>query len=137
MAIIKWEPFGEFDSFFSDVPSWPFPKAGWELAVDVYEKDGDVVAEMNIPGIDPKDIGVSVEDNHLRISGMREEEKEEKKKHYYSKEIRRGSFERVVRLPQPVEKSKVSAEYKKGVLRVTMPKSEGAKADKVKVEVKD
>lgn len=136
MPIIKWEPFGELDRMFEDFPSVALPKMGWDMAVDVFEEKGNVVAEMNLPGIDPEKINVSVENEYLRISGSREEEKETKEKHYYSKEIRRGSFERVVRLPQDVIKEKVEADYKNGVLRVTFPKAVGAPTGKVKVKVK-
>ncbi len=134
MQLIKWEPFGEIDRFFEDLPA--LPKLGWDLAVDVYEKDSNIIAEMNLPGIDPNNIDVSVEDDHLRISGSREESKEEKKKHYFSKEIRRGSFERIVRLPSAVQKNKVSAEYKNGELRITLPKAAETKTSKVNVQVK-
>src|SRR3989338_9486312 len=108
MALIKWEPFNEIDRFFENFP--PLAKVGWDLAVDVYEKDNTLVAEMNLPGIDPEKISISVEDGYLRVAGSREESKEEKKKHFYSKEIRRGSFERVVRLPSVVQKDKVRSE---------------------------
>lgn len=134
MAIIKWEPFGGIDRFFEDLPA--FPKQGIDLAIDVYEKDRNVIAEMNLPGIDPDKIDVSVEDNYLRVSGSREESTEEKKRHYYSKEIRRGSFERVVRLPAEVQRDKAVAEYKNGELTITLPKSTNRESGKVKVLVK-
>ncbi len=134
MALIKWEPFGDIDRFFEDFPA--FPKLGWDLAVDVYEKDNNIVTKMNLPGIDSEKIDISVEDNYLRVSGSREESKEEKKKHYYSKEIKRGSFERVVRLPDAVQRDKVNAEYKNGELTITLPKVVATKAGKVKVRVK-
>lgn len=136
MAIIKWEPFGELDRFFEEFPSITFPKMGWDMAIDVFEEKGNIIAEMNIPGIDPEKINVSVEDNHLRVNGSREEEKETKEKHYYSKEIRRGSFERMVRLPYGVEKGKVEAEYKDGVLRITMPKLSKAPEKKINIKIK-
>lgn len=138
MTLIKWEPFGDIERFFGDFPSFPkLEKIGWDLAVDVFEKDNSIIAEMNLPGIDPDKIDISVEDNYLRISGSREDSKEEKKKHYYSKEIRRGSFERLVRLPDAVEKDKVKAEYKNGNLMITLPKAAASlKAGKVKVQVK-
>ncbi len=137
MSLIKWEPFfGDIDRFFEDLPAPAGSKFGWDLAIDVYEKDNKVIAEMNLPGIDPERLNVSVEDNYLRISGSREESKEEKDKHYYSKEIRRGSFERAVRLPSVVEKDKVDAEYANGMLRVTMPKLTKPVSESVKVRVK-
>lgn len=137
MSLIKWEPFGDIDRFFEDFPSFPRQdKFGWDLAVDVYEKDNNVIAEMNLPGIDPDNIDISVEDNYLRVSGSREESKEEKDKQYYSKEIKRGSFERAVRLPDAVEKDKVKAEYDNGELTITLPKAPASKTEKIKVQVK-
>lgn len=134
MALVKWQPFREVDSFFDNFPA--LPRFELDLAVDVYEESGNVIAKLNLPGIDPQKIDVEVEDHHLRISGTREEEKEEKTKHYYSKEIRRGSFERIVPLPCAVKKDKVTAEYKNGELKVTLPKMEKDKSGKVKIEVK-
>jgi len=136
MALIKWEPFGDMDRFFEDFASLGMQRMGLDLAVDVYEEKNNVVAKMNLPGVNPEKIEVSVEDNHLFIQGKREEEKEEKKKHYYSKEIRRGSFERVVPLPNTVKKDQVKADYEKGVLTVTIPKASGRKSGKVKVNVR-
>lgn len=134
MTLIKWEPFSEIDHFFDDLPS--LTKVGWDLAVDVYEKDNNLVAEMNLPGIDPEKIDIAIEDGYLRVTGSREESKEEKKKHFYSQEIRRGSFERVVRLPSPVQKEKVTAEFKNGELRITLPKMKEIAKSKVKIQIK-
>ena len=136
MSLIKWEPFGEMDRFLEEFNRFPaFGNVGHDMAIDVYEKDDSVVAEMNVPGMDGEDIDVSVQDGYLRVAGSHSEEKEDKDKHYYSKEIRRGSFERVVRLPQAVDSEKVDAQYKKGVLTVTMPKREELNDGKVKVKV--
>lgn len=137
MAIIKWEPFTEVESFFEDFPILSFKELGKDLAVDVYEEGDNVIAKMNVPGVDPEKINVSVEDNALRVSGAHEEEKEEKNKHYYHKEIKRGSFERVISLPQAVQKDKVSAEYKNGSLKVVLPKANGGESSrKVEIRVK-
>lgn len=136
MALVKWEPFSEFDRFFNDFPSLATREGGWDLSVDLYEEGGNVVAQMNVPGVDPDKLDISVEDNFLRIAGSREDEQEKEDKHYYSKEIRRGGFERVVRLPQDVERKKVEATYDDGVLKVVMPKKEPSDEDKIKVQVK-
>jgi len=142
MAIIKWEPFSELDRIFEDryFPAISFPslssKFGWDLAVDLYEEKGNVIAKLALPGINPDDIDISVEADMLRISGKREEEKETKDKNYYSKEIRRGAFSRVLSLPKSVDAAKTSAEYKDGVLQVTMPSAGGAKGKSVKIKVK-
>lgn len=136
MAIVKWEPFGEFDRFFDDFPFRGVRTVGRDMAVDLYEKDGSIVAEMNISGIDPEKVDVSVEGEYLRIGGAREEEKEQDDKQFYSKEICRGSFERIIHIPEAVNDEAVEAEYKDGILKVTMPKREEKKKDKVKVVVK-
>lgn len=140
MSLIKWEPFGDFDRFFNDSMglSNRLQNMSFDLSIDVYEEGGNVVAEMNLPGVDPEKLDISVEDGYLTIAGSREETKEEndKDKHYYSKEIKRGSFSRMVRLPYDVEKEKVEAEFEQGVLKVVLPKRAGGGDGKVKVTVK-
>ena len=93
------------------------------------------MVEMNLPGLKGEDIDVEVEDDHLRIAGRREEVQEKKEKSHYAKEIRRGSFERVIHLPSLVKTDGVDASYKEGVLKVTMPKLEKNSDAKVKVKV--
>lgn len=136
MQLIKWEPLGEIDRFFEEFPKMSFPKLSDSLAVDIYEKDGKLTAKMNIPGVDPEKIDVSVEGDVLRISGSHEEEKEEKNKSYYRKEIKSGSFFRSTLLPKNIDSSNVTAEYKDGVLQVTMPVAKEQKSSKVKINVK-
>lgn len=137
MTLTKWKPFNGLTRFFDeDFPVVTLPKFGWDLAVDLYEKEGKVIAEMNLPGIDAENIDITIEDNYLKISGTREEKKEIDEKDYYSKEIRRGSFERTVELPTVVRSDKAEAEYKEGVLRVILPKDETRRDDKIKIKVK-
>lgn len=138
MKIIKWNPFNG-KSLFEDEFLFNFPtsKIGWDLAVDVYEKNGNIIAEMNIPGVEPQKIDISIEGDILRLSGSREEEKETKDKNYYSKEIQRGSFERIIQLPSTVIAEKAEAQYKEGVLKITMPKKANKEGGKVKLKVSD
>ena len=136
MAIIKWSPIGDLDRLLADdFPTLRIARFGEGLAVDLFEHENEVVAEMHLAGIDPGKLDVSVEDNYLRISGAKEEKKEEEKKNYYYKEIQRGAFERTVRLPMKVNGTEAKASYENGVLRVTVPKAEEAKKS-IKVEVK-
>lgn len=134
MPIIKWEPFNELDRFF-DERSYisMLPKLGWDFAIDLYEEDGNLIARMNIPGVKPDDLDITVDEDSLSVSGSREEEKETGKKDYYNKEIRRGSFSRTISLPRSVDASKVAAEYVDGILKITMPVIEGEKGKVVKV----
>ena len=136
--LIRWEPFAEIERFLGE----EFPRAAplrisWDLAVDLYEEGNNVIEEMNLPGIDPEKIDITVEGEYLRVAGKREEEKEIKKRDYYSREIKKGAFERLVRLPEAVRGGEARAEYRGGVLTVTIPKKEPvAAAKKVKVAVK-
>ena len=136
MSLIKWEPFGEIDRFFDDFPQRGIRSIGRDMAVDLYEEDGNIVAEMNISGVDPEKVNVSVEGDYLRIIGSREEEKEENKKYFYSKEISRGSFERTIHIPERVDNAKVEAEYADGMLKVVMPKNKEERRDKIQVKIK-
>jgi len=140
MSLIPWRPFDNLDHFFSD-EDWflpVLPKFQAEPVMDVYETDKDVVAEVNLPGVDPEKIDVSVKNGILRVSGASEEKTEEKKKGYWRKEIRKGSFERAVRLPAEVKEDEVEATYEKGVLKIVMPKIKTQPAEKkVKIKVKD
>ncbi|MCA9355196.1 Hsp20/alpha crystallin family protein [Candidatus Kaiserbacteria bacterium] len=139
MSLIKWEPFEEFDRVFRDMstlPSLKMSNMNFDLACDVYEDGDNLVAEMNLPGLDADSIDVEIEENHLRVSGKREEIQEKKEKNHYTKEIKRGSFERLVPLPNPVKKDAVEAEYSEGVLKVTMPKREASEDKRIKVKVK-
>lgn len=104
--------------------------------MDVYETDKEVIAEVNLPGIDPEKVDVSVKNQVLTVSGRTEEKKEEKEKGYWRREIRKGSFERMVRLPNPVKEDIVEANYEKGVLKIVMPKAEIKKEKTVKIKVK-
>ncbi len=106
--------------------------------VDVYEDNGNVVAEFELPGIEPKNIDVEVKNDMLKVEAKGEQKTEEKKKGYYRKEMSRGYFRRVIPLPVDVQESKAVADYEKGVLKVTVPKLTPKKKPekKVKVEVK-
>ena len=140
MSLIPWSPFSDLDRLFGD-DDWLLPvlsRTGLaKPAMDVYETDKDVIAEVSVPDFDPKKIEVSVEGGVLKVEGRVEEKKEEKEKGYWRKEIRKGSFERMVRLPVAVKEKAVEATYKKGVLKIVMPKAETKPASKVKIKVKE
>jgi HSP20 family protein len=139
MPIIPWKPFSDLDKFFGD-DDWLLPvfphKDFNRPAMDVKETDKEVIAEVEIPGFDPEKIEVSVEDGILRVKGSMDEKKEEKEKGYWRKEIRKGAFERMVRLPMAVKEGKVEATYEKGILKIVMPKAEVKPSPKVKIQVK-
>lgn len=139
MSLISWKPFFDLDRFFSD-DEWLLPVfSRTELvkpSMDIRETDKEVIAEVEVPGFDPEKIDVSVEDGVLRVTGMMDEKKEEKEKGYWRREIRKGSFERMVRLPVAVKEDAVEASYEKGILKIVMPKAEAKRTSKVKIQVK-
>lgn len=143
MQLIKWEPLKEINRFFNeDVENnsptlLSFSKLGFDLAVDIYEENGQLVAKMSLPGINPQELDISIENEILSISGRRDEEKETDKKDYYHKEIRRGSFLRTVSLPKVVDAEKAEATYDKGELSIYMPIIAESHDKGTKVKIKD
>lgn len=134
MPIIKWRPFRDLDDMFDDFKQG---NNGWDLAADVYENDQEVVVTMHTAGIDPDHIDIEVEDTHLHVSGTRKEEQESEDQEYYRKEIRRGSFERVIPLPCHVDGEEARAEMKDGVLKIMLPKHKAKEAsNKIKIHKK-
>ncbi|MDZ7737296.1 MAG: Hsp20/alpha crystallin family protein [Gammaproteobacteria bacterium] len=107
--------------------------AEWAPAVDISEEEDKYVVSADIPGVDPKDIEVTVDNNVLTISGKRESEKREEQEGYCRVERSSGRFFRRFVLPETVDDSRVSAKSGKGVLNITIPKSEKQKAKRIKV----
>jgi HSP20 family protein len=135
--LVKFTPFRELDRFFEDDVFMPVVGRMHGPAVDLYETDNDVVAEVVIPGMDPKKINVEIENNILHIKGEEEQVIEDKARDYYRKEVRRGSFARSIALPVEVDPEKISAAAEKGVLKIVMPKTEKVKPRKVAIDIKD
>lgn len=104
--------------------------------MDIYEDKGNVIAEAELPGVDPKNIEVEVRDNILMIEARSEEKKEVKEKGYYRKETGTRYFKRQVPLPAEVAGEKAVAEYEEGVLKLTIPKAAPKKVKKNKIKIK-
>ncbi len=138
--ITKWspffEPFEHFDDFFKDTSALTVSKQGLIPPVDMYETKDAVVIETPLAGADPKKVSVEVENGVLTIKGSCERKTEVDDKNYYRKEIRSGQIFRQITLPSRVDDSKAEAEYKSGMLKVTIPKSPEAKAKTIKIDVK-
>ena len=147
MPIVRWEPFRdllttqrEFDRLFKEAFS---PMSGetevstrsWAPPVDIYETEDAIVLKAELPGIDPQDVEVRVEDNTLYLKGERNYEKEVKEQNYHRIERSYGSFARSFTLPNSISAEKVKAEYKDGLLTLTMPKREEAKPKTIKIDV--
>ncbi|MFZ6015147.1 MAG: Hsp20/alpha crystallin family protein [Patescibacteria group bacterium] len=138
--LAKWspffEPFEEFDDFFKSVPMVSAKKGGLIPPIDMYDTKDSVIIETPLAGVDPKKISIEVENGVLTIKGSCERKTEVDDKNYYRKEIRAGQIFRQVNLPSRVEDDKAEAEYKDGMLKVTIPKSPEAKPKTIKIDVK-
>lgn len=134
MAIIRWRPFSEIDRFFDNLNNFT-KEINQDLSTDIYQKDSDVIIEMNVAGIDPKDLDITIENDYVKVSGHRKEvsKEVEKDKEYFKKEIKRGSFERIIDLPTSIEVDKAKAEVKDGILTLTLPKSNKKESRKIKL----
>lgn len=104
--------------------------------IDVMQKGGDIVVKAELPGVTDEDIEIDVAEDSITISGEKKEEKEIKKEDYYHKESFLGSFSRTVMLPAQVKADKAVAEFKNGVLVVTLPKMEEKKSKKIRLATK-
>ena len=116
--------------------NWVFNSNVFTPRVDVTEDNDNLYVHAEIPGVDKKDINVSVTDGVLTISGEKKNETRDENKNYFRIERTSGSFSRSFTLPTDVMTDKISAEYKDGVLNITLPKSEEAKVVEKKVEIK-
>ena len=125
-----------FDRFFEGWPFFRISAAGgeWAPAVDVSETAKEIVVKAELPGMDPKDIDVSVRGDVLTVAGERKQEKEEKGENFHRIERTYGSFSRSVRLPAEVDPGKVDATYKDGVLKITLRKTKEAAVKKIEVK---
>jgi HSP20 family protein len=128
--------FGEgFDPFGRLVEeSWSL--ATWSPACDIYETDNEIVVKAELPEVKREDVKVSIENNVLTIHGERKFSEETKRENYHRLERSYGEFTRNFTLPSFVDTGKINAEFKDGMLRVTMPKREEAKPKQVEVKVK-
>ena len=133
-----------FDSYFRGWPAlrgfefgFPpdFAKMDVSPTVDVGETDSGYEIAVELPGLDDKDVEVSLSDDMLTISGEKKTEREEKEKDFFLSERRYGVFKRPFRLPAEVEAGKIKAEMDKGVLSITLPKSAAAKSKQQKIEI--
>ena len=131
-----------FDSFlgrgFGRFPVLSPAGGGEEVmpSIDVRETDKELIVEAELPGMDEKDVHVTLNEGILSIKGEKKAEREEKKQGFHLSERRFGSFQRSFNLPEDADPEAVEATFKDGVLTVTVPKADDAKAGRRKVEVK-
>ena len=148
MSIVRWEPFRDlvstqdrFNQLFNDTFSRAFgdqqevsPRA-WVPPVDIYETGDSLVLKAELPGINPDDVEIRVEDSTLYLKGERKFEKEVKEENLHRVERSYGTFTRSFALPNSIDADKVKAEYQNGILTLTMAKREEAKPRSIKINV--
>jgi len=146
MAVIKWDPFRDLNMLqermnrlFDDTGRGirrneePASTTIWSPAVDIYETDGEIVVQAELPGMDRKDIQLNLENNVLTIRGDRQFKKETKEDNYHRIERSYGGFSRSFSIPTTVDEEKIRADYTDGVLKVALPKKEQAKPKQIQI----
>jgi HSP20 family protein len=155
--LTRWEPFGGlrrrgdvfselsrmqeemnrfFDDFFGE-HQHGLAEGAWLPAVDVSETDDEFVVRAELPGMSQEDIDINVQDNILTLKGEKKQEQKEDKENFYRLERSYGSFSRSFTLPAGVNPDDIKANFKDGVLEVTMPKTEAAKPKKIAITAGD
>ena len=145
-ALLPLSPFRELERFTRNLESrfprlfreWPFEREEEEVmpAIESYVKDGNLIVRADVPGLEAKDVEVSVLGNVLTIKGERKDEKEVKREQYIRREVSYGGFERRMALPEGAVTDKIKAQFKNGVLEVTMPVGKELTSKKVPIEAK-
>jgi HSP20 family protein len=128
-----------FDEFFTE---WPFRSAfhetgarSWTPAVDILEKDGNLILRAELPGVNEKEIDLKLDGNVLTLRGERKLEDEQESNNYHRRERVYGSFSRSFTLPDSVDRDQIKADYKSGVLTVTIPQKPEVKPREIPVSV--
>ena len=148
MTLTKWDPFKDlltlqdrmnrlFDESVRNVKPGDeaLSSAIWSPAVDIYETDDEVVVKAELPEINQKDIDIQIENNTVTLRGERKFNKETKKENFHRIERAYGPFSRSFSLPGTVDQEKISADYKDGILKISMPKRAETKPKQIKVAV--
>jgi HSP20 family protein len=142
-----WDPVGELDRIRREIDEMFDPAArrffsdglfdrDFSPAMDVVENDDGYLVSIDLPGVDKKDLEISVADNVLTIKGEKKDAGERKDGKFYRKESWEGSFQRTLSLPHGVDAGKIDAKMRDGVLAISLPKSEEAKPKQIAVNVK-
>ncbi|HVP37893.1 MAG TPA: Hsp20/alpha crystallin family protein [Candidatus Saccharimonadales bacterium] len=147
MSLVRWNPARElsslddevnrlFRSFWNREPVWAQSTASFLPPVDVEETKERYAVTVELPGLEQKDVKVSVVDNSLVIRGEKQDVRQEKDVNYHRVERCFGRFERVLQLATKVDRDRISASMKNGVLRIEVPKTEEAREREIAVDVK-
>jgi HSP20 family protein len=119
---------------FRGSDGWLAPREGFLPLADVTETDKDYEVVLDLPGMKPEEVTVELKEGQLWVTGRREEEREEKGKTFHRVERQHGEFRRVIPLPSTIDEQHVDAHFDNGVLKITVPKTEGAQAKRIEVK---
>jgi HSP20 family protein len=144
MNFARWNPLNEMSLLQNQMNrlldtamhSWPGDSNGttnWTPAVDIYETENELVANLDLPGVDPKLVDVCVENNVLTIRGDRKFDDKQNKENFHRVERSYGAFARSFTLSTSVDSEKIRATYKNGVLSISLPKAEAAKPRRIQI----
>lgn len=145
MVLQRWSPFGDFRRMEERMNRlWRGYAVGtygdgagpesWGIPLDVVQEGDDYVVRASLPGVDPEDIHVTLEEDVLTIKAETKAEREHRDGDYLRRERRTGTFRRALRLPDTVDAEKAQPVYENGVLAITFPKAEGKKPRELKVQ---
>lgn len=148
MAMIPWRPLWDtrfpslrdemdkmFEDFFEKVRFPSTREHSWTPSLDVYETKKEVIIIVDIPGIDPKEVAVSITEGSLTIKGERKKDPDLKDEELYRAEREFGAFQRMIQLPSEVAADKAKASYTNGVLKITIPKTQKSAPKEVRVDI--
>lgn len=145
MDLIRWEPRDRFiRSFFDDFFELMDRPEGrrrrweeggiWSPAIDLIDQKDKLVAKIELPGVEKKDIKISLSENNLTVQGEIERDREAKKEDYYCCERVFGKYSRTISLPVEVDEKNIKAIFKNGILEITMPKKLERKVKEIEIE---
>jgi HSP20 family protein len=146
MTLVRWRPMRDvwsiqneinrtFDNFFGRTEREDWTESRWAPAIDISENKDDLMVNVEVPGMKKEDIKVTLQDGILTVKGERKQEKEEKDKSFHRVERSYGSFCRSFTLPTTVQGDKIKANYKDGVLMISLPKVEEVKPKEISIDV--
>ena len=147
MTLRRWDPFSELMSVrqaldrlmeeaFRPLRAWTAPTGEFLAPMDIYQRPDALVVKVDLPGVKPEDVEITIQGNTLSVRGEVKQEEEVKGEDYLVQERRYGSFVRSVTLPEGLAPDKAEASFENGVLTITIPKAEEAKPRTVRIKTK-
>ena len=140
VGLVPWNPFRDMDNIGGEMSGWlDFPSKIFggvsTPRVDVYQTESDVIVKAEIPGVAKEDLNVFIDEGSVKISGQTRRENEFKDEDVYRTERYYGNFSRTIPLPVEVKSDKAKAEYKDGILSITVPKAEPSKGKGRRIDI--